>query len=313
MTRVFIDGSAGTTGLKIEEYLAGRDGIERITLGEEVRKDAAARARCLNEADIAILCLPDVAAHEAVGWIANPKTRVIDASTAHRVAPGWVYGLPELEPGQRERIRTAQRLCVGGCHATAFILALRPLVDAGLVPTAYPVTAQSLTGYSGGGKPLIARFEEEPGERLAICPYALGLAHKHLPEMQRYARLEAAPLFLPAVGNFYQGLVVTVPLHCALAPRLSPDAVYACLQDRYAGERAVRVWPLEMERWLDDGLLSPIGANGTNRVDLFVAGHAEQVAVLARLDNLGKGAAGAAVQCLNLMLDRDEFEGLRLE
>lgn len=313
MATIFVDGSEGTTGLRIHEYLAQRTDLELIPIDPARRKDPEARAECLNQADYAILCLPDDAARESVGLLKDSRTRILDASTAHRTHPEWAYGIPELCEGQRERITTAARVAIGGCHATAFLLALRPLLDAGLVPADYPITAQSLTGYSGGGKKMIARFEATAGDQLAICPYALGLQHKHLPEMQVQSGLAHPPLFLPAVGRFYQGLTITLPFVTRLTEGATPERVHALLSERYSGERAVRVMQLETEAWLSEGLLEPTGCNGTNRVDLFVVGHAEQTAILARLDNLGKGAAGAAVQCLNLMLETDEFEGLRLD
>jgi len=313
MTTLFVDGSEGTTGLRIHEYLAQRPDLQLIEIEPARRKDPEARAECLNRADFAILCLPDDAAREAVELTTDSSTRILDASTAHRTHPEWAYGLPELCEGQRERIGQARRVAIGGCHASAFLLVLRPLIDAGLVPPDYPVTAQSLTGYSGGGKKMIARFEATEGDGLAICPYALALRHKHLPEMQVQSGLAHPPLFTPAVGRFYKGLLVTLPLVTRLTHGATPDAVHAVLSERYAKEPAVRVMQLETEAWLSEGLLEPTGCNGTNRVDLFVVGHPEQTAVLARLDNLGKGAAGAAVQCLNLMLETDEFEGLRLD
>ncbi len=313
MPLLFIDGSEGTTGLRIHEYLSDRPEFRLIPISPGRRKDPATRAACLDAAEIAILCLPDQAAREAVALVRNPRTRLIDASTTHRIDPDWAYGLPELGGGQRERIAGASRVSVGGCHATGFILALRPLVASGLVPESYPVTIQSLTGYSGGGKPLIARFESSPGDAWAICPYALGLTHKHLPEMQAHTGLLYPPLFTPAVGRFYNGMLVTIPIIGRLAPRAHPESVHATLTEAYANEPAIRVMPLELEDWLEEGLLSPTGCNGTNRVDLFVIGHRDQVAVLARLDNLGKGAAGGAVQCLNLMTGMEEFTGLPLD
>jgi len=312
MPTLFVDGSEGTTGLRIHDYLAARTDLEMIEIDPARRKEPAARAECLNAADIAILCLPDTASREAVALIENGDTRVIDASTAFRTHPDWVYGLPELQPGQREAIRQSKRVAIGGCHATGFIVAVRPLVQSGLLPTDYPVTIQSLTGYSGGGKKMIGRFEAAPPQALPICPYALGLQHKHLPEMQAHTGLLHPPLFTPAVGHFLKGMLVTVPIVTRLAPQATVAGFHQQLTEYYASEPAIRVMPLEMHDWLDEGLLDPTGCNETNRIDLCVTGHDDQMAVIARLDNLGKGAGGAAVQCLNLMLGVDEFTGLTL-
>lgn len=309
---VFVDGQEGTTGLRIHELLAERDDVEVLRIDPERRKDAAERARLLNAADVAFLCLPDAAAREAVALVTNPKTCVIDASTAHRTAPGWVFGLPELAPGQRDALRATKRIANPGCHASAFILALRPLVDAGLVPRGLPVAAQSITGYSGGGKKMIEQYEAGGDPVLqAPRPYALTLAHKHGPEMREHTGLAAAPLFMPVVGPFHKGLAVTVPLHLAqLAPGTTAEALQRCLAERYAGERFIRVMPLADPATLADGFFDVQACNDTNRVDLFVFGHETQALVIARLDNLGKGASGAAVQCMNLHLGRDEGLGL---
>ena len=217
---VFVDGQEGTTGLRIHEYLAQRADIEVLSIDPERRKDAAERARLLNAADVAFLCLPDDAAREAAALVSNPRTCLIDASTAHRTAPGWVFGLPELAPEQRGHIRAAKRISNPGCHASAFILLLRPLVDAGIVPAALPVSATSITGYSGGGKKMIEQYQRGDDPRLAAPrPYGLALKHKHIPEMQQHTGLQAKPLFMPVVGSFYKGLAVTVPLHLSqLAP-----------------------------------------------------------------------------------------------
>jgi len=313
MASIFVDGAEGTTGLRIDDFLAARPDLEVIRIAPELRKDAVARAQCLNTADVAVLCLPDVASREAVALISNPHTRIIDASTAHRVDPAWAYGLPELGDGQREKIAASKRVCVGGCHATGFILAVRPLVRAGILPVDHPVIAQSLTGYSGGGKSLIAKFESTQDSHLAICPYALALNHKHLPEMRHYSGLSHAPLFLPAVGAFYQGMIVSIFLENRTLPGAAGrDRIEAALRAAYDYENAVQVLGIAESGLLEDGMLSPTACNGTNRVDLLVAGHDKQTAVLARLDNLGKGAAGAAMQCLNLMLGVEEFQGLHL-
>ncbi len=310
--RAFVDGQEGTTGLRIHEYLAQRGDIEVLRIDADKRKDSAERARLLNAADVAFLCLPDAASKEAAALVTNPKTCLIDASTAHRTAPGWVFGLPELAPGQREALRGAKRIANPGCHASAFILALRPLVDAGLVPAGLPVSATSITGYSGGGKKMIEQYQAGGDARLeSPRPYALTLAHKHIPEMMAHTGLAAKPLFMPIVGNFYKGLAVTVPLHLAqLRAGTSAEQLHAALAERYAGERFVRVLPLRDAATLDDGFFDVQACNDTNRVDVFVFANDTQALVIARLDNLGKGASGAAVQAMNVHLGLDEAAGL---
>ena len=311
---VFVDGQEGTTGLRIHEYLAQRRDVEVLRIDPERRKDTAERARLLNAADVAFLCLPDGAAREAAALVSNPRTCLIDASSAHRTAPGWVFGLPELAPGQRDAIRACKRIANPGCHASAFILLLRPLVDAGLVPGAHPVSATSITGYSGGGKKMIDQYlaAASSGAEPALTsprPYALSLSHKHLPEMMAHTGLSSAPIFMPMVGNFYKGLTVTVPLH--LDPlATTPEAVHAALAARYAGERFIRVMPLRDLTALEDGFFDVQANNDSNRVDIFVFANRTQGILMARLDNLGKGASGAAVQAMNLHLGVDEGLGL---
>lgn len=310
--KVYVDGQEGTTGLRLFDYLERRDDIELLRIDRALRKDPAERARLLNAADVAFLCLPDAASREAAAMVENPDTCLIDASTAFRVAEDWVYGLPELTPGQRERIRASKRIANVGCHASAFILAVRPLVDAGMVPADYPLSAFSQTGYSGGGKSMIAEYEADHQGRLnAPRSYALGLAHKHLPEMQRYAGLSRAPVFVPTVGPFLKGLTVTVPLHVAgLKPGGSARTLYDIYRERYAGELFVRVHAPDDPANLDNGFFDARGSNDTNNVDLFVFGNEERLCLVARLDNLGKGAAGAAVQNMNVHLGIDESTGL---
>jgi len=318
---VFVDGQEGTTGLRIHEMLAQRNDVEVLRIAPERRKDAAERARLLNAADIAFLCLPDVAAREAAALVTNPGTCLIDASTAHRTMPGWVFGLPELAPGQRDALRGSKRIANPGCHASAFILLLRPLVDAGLVPAEALLSATSITGYSGGGKKMIEQYEANAatGAEPALTsprPYALTLAHKHLPEMQAHTGLLTAPVFMPMVGNFYKGLAVTVPLQlgsaagAAGAVATTAEALHAALAARYADEPFVRVLPLCDPATLESGFFDVQGANDSNRADLYVFGNDRQVLLMARLDNLGKGASGAAVQCMNLHLGLDEGLGL---
>ena len=308
---VFVDGQEGTTGLRIHEYLAARRDIEVLRIAPELRKDASERARLLNAADVAFLCLPDAAAREAAALVRNPRSCIIDARTAHRTAAGWAFGLPELAAGQRDAIRASKRISNPGCHASAFILLLRPLVDAGLVPAAQVVTATSITGYSGGGKKMIEQYQADPPEPALTSPrpYGLGLGHKHVPEMMLHTGLQAAPIFMPIVGNFYKGLAISVPLPLA-AMGLSAEAVQQVFEARYAGERFVRVMPLRDPATLESGYFDVQACNDSNRVDIFVFANADQAIVMARLDNLGKGASGAAVQAMNVHLGIDESLGL---
>jgi N-acetyl-gamma-glutamyl-phosphate reductase len=310
--RVFVDGQEGTTGLRIHEYLAQRRDIEVLRIAPERRKDAAERARLLNAADVAFLCLPDAAAREAAAMVTNPKTCVIDASTAHRTASDWVFGMPELAPDQRERIRAAKRISNPGCHSTGFILLLRPLVDAGLVPRGLAVSATSITGYSGGGKKMIEQYEAGGDARLASPrPYGLALSHKHVPEMTTHGGLAVKPLFQPIVGNFYKGLAVSVPLHLPhLRAGTTAEDLQSAFEKRYAGERFIRVMPLRDPDTLEAGAFDVQACNDTNRVDLFVFANESQAILMARLDNLGKGASGAAVQSMNVHLGLDEGQGL---
>jgi N-acetyl-gamma-glutamyl-phosphate reductase len=310
--RAFVDGQEGTTGLRIHEYLAQRDDIEVLRIDADKRKDAAERARLLNAADVAFLCLPDAAAKEAAALVTNPNTCLIDASTAHRTAPGWAFGLPELAPSQRQLIRDSKRISNPGCHASAFILLLRPLVDAGLVPPGLPISASSITGYSGGGKKMIEQYEAGGDARLdAPRPYALGLGHKHVPEMTAHTGLTTKPIFMPIVGKFYKGLSVSVPLHLSqLSAGATPESVQAAFEKRYAGERFVRVMPLRDAPTLEDGFFDVQACNDTNRVDIFVFANDHQLILMGRLDNLGKGASGAAVQSMNVHLGVDESKGL---
>ncbi|MBL8350686.1 MAG: N-acetyl-gamma-glutamyl-phosphate reductase [Burkholderiaceae bacterium] len=310
--RIFVDGQEGTTGLRIHEMLARRSDVEVLRIAADKRKDAGERARLLNAADIAFLCLPDAAAREAAALVGNPGTCVIDASTAHRTQPGWAYGLPELAPGQRDRLRDAKRIANPGCHATAFVLLMRPLVDAGLVPADALISATSITGYSGGGKKMIEQYEAGGDPLLqAPRPYGLTLAHKHLPEMVAHTGLAQAPVFMPVVSSFYKGLAVSVPLHLGqLKPGTTAAQLQQALAEHYAGERFVRVMPLSDPGTLETGFFDVQACNDSNRCDLFVFGNERQVLLLSRLDNLGKGASGAAVQAMNLHLGLDEGLGL---
>ncbi len=324
--RIFVDGSEGTTGLEIHERLAGRTDLDVRTIDPERRKDPAARRAMIREAELVFLCLPDAASQEAVALAADcPHVRFLDASTAHRTAPGWVYGLPELRQGaQRAAIRQSQRVSIPGCHASGFNLAVAPLVAAGLLAPDTPLTCTSLTGFSGGGKKLIAAYGEKPAtaaerqaklsssdHRIAPRPYALGLKHKHLPEMMAVSGLTVAPVFVPIIADYYRGMAVCIPLSRRLLARPAGAAeIAAVLAAAYAGERFVRVAAVNEAGEMDDGFFRTLASNGTNRCDLTVFGHADQALVVARLDNLGKGASGAAVQCMNLMLGFDEGTGL---
>ena len=306
---LFIDGEAGTTGLEIRERLEARPDLELILLGDR-RRDPAARREALNGADAVILCLPDDAAREAVAMIENPAVKVIDASTAYRVAPGWTYGFPEMDPGQREMIADARFVSNPGCYPTGFIGLVRPLVRAGLVPADWPVSVNAVSGYSGGGKAMIAEFEGE-GASTAYRAYGLSLKHKHVPEMTRHAGLSRPVLFTPAVGNYRQGMLVEVPLHLGALPETpSIERLHGALVEAYDGQRFVEVADLEDTEAMTG--LEPEGLNGTNRLRLHVFGDraGEQARLVALLDNLGKGASGAAVQNLNIMLGLDEGQGL---
>ena len=307
---VFVDGQEGTTGLRIHEYLAQRPDIEVLRIAPEKRKDARERARLLNAADVAFLCLPDAAAREAAALVSNPRTCLIDASTAHRTQTGWAFGLPELAPAQRDAIRASKRIANPGCHALAFILLLRPLVDAGLVPATLALSASSISGYSGGGKKLIERYQASTEPALTSPrPYGLTLAHKHIPEMMVHSRLSVRPIFMPVVGNFYKGLAVSVPLHLA-ALGTTPEAVQRAYEARYAGEHFIRVMPLRDPDTLEGGYFDIQACNDTNRVDIFVFANDSEAIVMARLDNLGKGASGSAVQAMNVHLGLEESLGL---
>ncbi len=312
--KVFVDGLEGTTGLKINERLAGRPDLDVIKVDQQRRKDSGYRKAMINEADVVFLCLPDAAAIEAVALLENSTTKIIDASTAHRTAENWAYGLPELSPSHREAIRMSRFVSVPGCHATGFALGLYPLVASGIMGRDYPVTCFSLTGYSGGGKKLIEQYETaRAGDaRMQGCrPYALGLTHKHLPEMTKATGLAGPPVFNPVLGPFSQGMIVSVPIVLnLLKKKLSAKDLHAIISEYYSGERFVQVAAFGGEGALDDGCLDPQVNNGTNRADIFVFGHDTQACIMCRLDNLGKGASGAAVQCMNIMTGSDEGLGL---
>ena len=310
--KVFIDGAAGTTGLEIRDRLASRSDVTLLTISEDRRKDAGARADALNAADAVILCLPDDAAREAVALIDNPRVRVIDASTAHRTSADWAYGFAELEPGQRDALGRATRISNPGCYPTGFLALVRPLVRAGLLPTDVPMSTNAVSGYSGGGKSMIAMFEDPQcveATETAFRAYALGLGHKHVPEMQKHAGLVHPPIFLPSVARTYRGMLVEMPLHLHLLPgRPSGGMIRDALAAAYAGSPVVHV------ARDNPPLLQIEQAAGTDRLELFVYADdkAGQARLVAALDNLGKGAAGAAVQNLNIALGLGETQGLRL-
>jgi N-acetyl-gamma-glutamyl-phosphate reductase len=310
--KIFIDGEAGTTGLQIRERLAGRRDLELVSIDPGRRKDAGARAALLNAADVVILCLPDEAAREAVALIENADVKIIDPSSAHRVAEGWDFGFPEMSKDQRAKIAASRRVSNPGCWSTGAIALLRPLVAEGLLPAHWPVTIHGVSGYSGGGRSLIAAFEDKAAPAYSAAPhrlYALDLAHKHVPEIQARAGLAHAPLFAPSVGRYYKGMLVEIPLQLWALPGAPKAAdLRAALGRAYAGERFIDVATAQETSAIKT--LDPEGLNGTNNLKLFVFGAGEQVRLVALLDNLGKGAGGAAVQNLNLMLGLDEAAGL---
>lgn len=307
---VYIDGKEGTTGLQIYDRLAGREDIELLVIDEDKRKDAGERKKLLNAADLAFLCLPDDAAVEAVGLIENPNTRVIDASTAHRTVEGWTYGFPELGAAQREAIQGSKRVANPGCYATGFIALVYPLVKKGLLDPGTSLAVHALSGYTGGGKKMIAVYEAEEREPELVSPrhYAVQLSHKHIPEMMKVCGLTRKPLFTPIICDFPQGMVVTAPLDLdMLAGSQSLESLRGMYQDFYAGSRYVTIRPPEAPTC---GFIGSNNLSGSNELQIFVCGNAEQVMLCARLDNLGKGASGAAVQNMNIMLGFDEGTGL---
>lgn len=309
MTRVFIDGKEGTTGLQIWERLADRDDVELLVLPQELRKDPDARRQALNSCDIAFFCLPDAAAKEAAAMIENPAVRVIDASTAHRTAPGWIYGFPELSFDIRKSVGEAPRVANPGCHASGFIALVRPLINAGILDKDAALSCFSITGYSGGGKKMIAGYEDSVRTALLNAPrqYGLSQAHKHLPEMQTLCGLTTAPVFCPVVADYYCGMEVTVPLHREML-RGSTEDVRGAYQDLYTGPV---VWYLEEAE--EEGFLSAGRYADWDGMEISVHGNADRILLCARYDNLGKGASGAAVQSFNIMTGQPETKGLRLE
>lgn len=310
MKKVFVDGSAGTTGLRIFERLADRDDIELIKISEENRKDLNCRKEAIESADAAFLCLPDDAAREIVGEIRSSSVKILDTSTAHRTDEGWAYGFPELSAEFEEKIKTSQKIAVPGCHASGFISIVYPLIKSGIMPTDYPIVCYSVTGYSGGGKKMIAEYEDAGRDPELGSPRQYGLTqnHKHLKEMKAVCGLSQNPVFAPIVADYYSGMVVSVPLYSHLLNgRPSAGDIHKMLEEHYKGQTAVRVMPFGKEGFLGSNNLS-----GRDSLEIEVTGNDERILVASRFDNLGKGSSGAAIQCMNLALGFDCVKGLNL-
>ncbi|MGH1395045.1 MAG: N-acetyl-gamma-glutamyl-phosphate reductase [Trichormus sp.] len=318
--KIFIDGESGTTGLQIYSRLTQRDDLELVSIEVSQRKDATERAKIINSVDVVILCLPDDAAREAVGLVINDTVKILDASTAYRTAAGWVYGFPEMNPEQREKIAHAQFVSNPGCYPTGFLACMRPLIAQGIIPDNFPITINAVSGYSGGGKNLIQKydsFHQEQKETTGLYPYGvygLQFGHKHVKEMQQHSGLASPPLFVPAVGDFAQGMLVQIPLPLwTLENPPSGEVIYQAIAQYYAGEKFVQVAPFQDTALLRDGtFLDVMAMNNTNIVQVFVFANdnTKEALLVARLDNLGKGASGAAVQNLNIMLGVPEDLGL---
>ncbi|MBQ8297881.1 MAG: N-acetyl-gamma-glutamyl-phosphate reductase [Ruminococcus sp.] len=311
--KIYIDGQEGTTGLKILERFEGRNDIELLKISEEKRKDSAERARLINMSDYTFLCLPDAAAREAVSFVDNDHVRIIDASTAHRTNPAWAYGFPELSAEHREKIRTSNRVAVPGCYASGFNAIVYPLVKNGIIPEDFPVFAYATSGYSGAGKKAIAVYEgdDKPYEYGSPRQYALSQQHKHLPEMQAIPGLKYAPMFNPMVCDYFSGMVVSIPIQTRMLPnKITVQAVHEMFAKHYEGANMVEVMPLMPEDEQKAFFLASNTLSGINKLQVFVFGNDEQILLCSRLDNLGKGASGAAVQCLNIMMGIDETTGL---
>lgn len=312
-TKIFIDGSEGTTGLRIYERFEKREDIELISIASELRKDAEERKRLINASDITFLCLPDAAARESVSLVENQEVRVIDTSTAHRTEAGWAYGFPELSGEHEEAVRNGKRVAVPGCHATGFISLVYPLIAGGLLAADYPVTAFSLTGYSGGGKKMIAEYEAESRHKDLLAPreYALTQQHKHLKEMKKITGLSREPLFSPIVADYYSGMVVSVPLYTEfLKEYKNPQAMQGYFAEYYKDKKFIRVENGTEE--LYGGMLSGVSLSGWDGLKIYITGNEERLVLSAQFDNLGKGASGAAIQCLNIMLGCEEEKGLNI-
>ena len=311
--KVYIDGQAGTTGLKLYDRIRNRQDVELLEIDPAKHRDNAERARLINASDVTFLCLPDAASIEAVSFCENPETRIIDASTAHRTNPDWAYGFPELSPEHRARILTAKRVAVPGCYASGFASLVYPMVKSGMLPADYPVTCHAVSGYSGAGKNAIAVYEsaDRPAEFGSPRQYALGLKHKHLPEMQKVSGLAHPPIFNPMVCDYYAGMVVSVPLYRDLLNgKPSIEAIHEMFAKHYEGQQFVKVRALQGADVLENGFLPANTLAGTNLLEVFVCGNDDQILLAARLDNLGKGASGAALQCFNIMTGAPEETGL---
>ncbi len=311
--KVYIDGQEGTTGLKILERFEGRNDIELLRISEDKRKDSAERARLINMSDYTFLCLPDDAAREAVSFVDNDHVRIIDASTAHRTNPAWAYGFPELSPEHREKIRTSNRVAVPGCYASGFASIVYPLVKNGIIPADFPVFAYATSGYSGAGKKAIAVYEgdDKPFEFNSPRQYALSQQHKHLPEMKAVSGLEYTPMFNPMVCDYFSGMVVSVPVQTRTLPKkFTAEQIHDMYAKHYRGANMIEVMPLMSADEQKSFFLASNTLSGQNKMQVFVFGNDEQILLCSRLDNLGKGASGAAVQCLNIMMGIDETTGL---
>ena len=309
MKKVFIDGSAGTTGLRIYERISKREDVELIVLPDEVRKDAAARKNAINAADVVFLCLPDDAAREAVSFVENPNVTVIDASTAHRTLPDWAYGFPELSKKHEEKLLSSKRIAVPGCHASGFIALVYPLIEVGYLDKDALLTCHSITGYSGGGKKMIAEYEDKNRNPLLDAPrqYALGQQHKHLKEMKAVCGLENAPIFCPIVSDFYSDMTVTVPLFASQLKKGGIEDIKALYKEKYANDFVCYVENVD-----EGGLLSGLANSYKDGMKIAVAGNEERILLLASYDNLGKGASGAAIECMNIAIGADRTKGLVL-
>jgi len=313
-TKVFIDGSEGTTGLRIYERFEGRDDIELLKIDSELRKDVNERKRLINESDITFLCLPDVAAKESVSLVENENVVIIDTSTAHRTEEGWAYGFPELSKKHKEAIKTGKRIAVPGCYATGFISLVYPMVAEGIMPADYPVSAFGLSGYSGAGKKVIAAYEadERPADFDAPREYALTQQHKHLKEMKKISGLVREPLFSPIICDYYSGMVMSVPLYTHMLNKVhTVEEVHAALSKFYEGQKFVKVMPLDAQAG-EGNMLAGNACSGWDGLKIFVTGNEERIVLSSQFDNLGKGASGAAIQCLNIVLGCEEEKGLVL-
>lgn len=313
-TKIFIDGSEGTTGLRIHERFAGRDDVEILPIASELRKDAGERKRLINESDITFLCLPDVAARESVSLIENENVRIIDTSTAHRTEEGWAYGFPELSGEFRDKISKGKRIAVPGCYATGFISLVYPLIQSGIMPTDYPVATFAMSGYSGAGRKAIAVYESKDRAPEFDAPreYALSQQHKHLKEMTKITGLQRTPLFSPMVCDYYSGMIVTLPLYTDLLNgKPSLQEVQEKLAAFYEGEPFIQVMPLGSEDETN-GFLAGNARSGWDGLEIFVTGNEDRILLSSRFDNLGKGASGAAIQCMNIVMGVDEKKGLNL-